>query len=341
MKRAHVLGGAFALTLVVVIGREVLRDAAPPPLPQGAHYEHAARTVDDWLREGYVEMVSSIRPPTSEDGSIRIVVYVKWPDGALVRVTPNGDDYTLEMPVGTRADRVELQGSGDVDAEPSRAWHVLDVRGTTFEPTEQRFHVLRPVSNGSENLLGIDWSRNAAIDEDMARALGELLVNGQIAGPSGASERVTAADHLRKISACASCHVPNAPARRKRTDRGLVNRGTDASGLYQIASVLRDRLPFETYRPRDANRGDPFIRRTCGAEEMTSAACADGSIPMGELDVRKGLAARDRHVLRVCASRLALGSRLSGTSPQIAASIDECRSVTNGDAAAAAPPASP
>ena len=327
MKRWHLYAGALAAALVFLGVRTLAQKSAPlPTLTGSARYEHVSRTAADWIREGYIEMVSPIRPPTSEDSSIRIVVYVKWPDGARVHLVPHGDDVSLEMPEGTQADRVEMQGDGSIDAEPTAAWHVLDVRGITFTREMQRFRVFRPVRDGTNELLGIDWPRGFRTDAEASNALSELVLRGAVAGPTDARERAHAADRLRALNACASCHVPFASPRSKVTDPGFVNRGTDASGLYQIAAVLHDRLPFETYRPRDANRGDPFVRRECGATETASGRCADGSIALGELDVKRGLSAHDPHVLRVCAARLALASRLDGTAPTIAASIDECRS---------------
>jgi hypothetical protein len=91
-----------------------------------------------------------------------------------------------------------------------------------------------------------------------------------------------------------------------------VNRAADGSGLFQLSTILRDRLPFETYRPRDANLGDPYVARFCGATRVDSSVvrCADGSVMEGELDVRTAVQHRDTHALRVCQSRRALASHL-------------------------------
>ena len=96
------------------------------------------------------------------------------------------------------------------------------------------------------------------------------------------------------------------------SDSGIVNRAADGSGFFQLSSVLRDRLPFETYRPRDANAGDPYIARFCGSARVSASVvrCPDGSVLEGELDIRTALLDRDPHAVRVCQSRRAVAAHL-------------------------------
>ncbi len=279
---------------------------ALPVLVDGIAYQSSQWTADDWRREGYVEMVSPIRPPSSDDGRIRIAVYIRMPPGSRMRTRRGEGAETLEVPVGTRADRVEFQGDGSRDAIPSSTWRVLDVRGISFAPSQHEFRVLRPKVTGGHELFGIRWPRGE--ERAATAALGELVLGGFVAGPMRLAERERAAAHLRGLNDCPSCHTPDRRGRQTERDPGVVNRGADASGLFQVASILRDRLPFETYRPRDSNRGDPYITRMCGGAPVEDSLdrCPGGAILEGELNVRAAMKNEDPHAQRVCASRRAL-----------------------------------
>jgi hypothetical protein len=285
--------------------------AALPALPPGARFEETTRTAEDWRREGYLEMVSPLRPPSSEDGRTRIAVFVRFPPGSRARTVEARSGVTLDLPEGARADRLELDGDGPADAAPSPAWRVLDVRGITFAASGQRLRVLRPKRDEGHDLFGLDWPRGDAQAAATA-ALGELVLRGIVAGPSQPDARTRAAAHLRGLNDCPSCHAPQRARRRTIHDPGVVNRGTDAAGFFQLTSILRDRQPFETYRPRDMNRGDPLVARFCGAERVdaTTTRCPDGTVLEGQLDVRAGLRRGDLHTQRVCESRRALSGHL-------------------------------
>lgn len=312
---------AIAIVLAVSIAcawaYRAIRPAstALPTPPEGVRYQSLSWTAEDWLREGYVEMVSPIRPPSSEDGHTRIAVYVRFPASGRIRALESGEGWTLALPVGTSADRVELYGDGPRDAAPSAAWRVLDVRGISIvasgDASGRQLRVLRPKGLESGELFGITWPWGGA-QSGATAILGELVLRRFIAAPDRPAERERAAVRLRRLNDCPACHVPRSPGRRTERDPGIVNRGTDASGLFQVASVLRDRLPFETYRPRDMNRGDPLIARFCGVNRVDdlTARCPDGSILEGELNVREGLKRGDPHTRRVCESRRALARHL-------------------------------
>jgi hypothetical protein len=302
-----VAAGAYA----VVQRTARVSHAALPALPKGARYLSHTRGADSWLREGYVEMVNPIRPPSSEDGRTRISVYVRIPGEARIRVVKQGETGSLALPEGARAERVEFYGDGDRDAAPSASWRVLDVRGISFERQGQRLRVLRPTASGGNALLGIEWNRGEQHDA-ATTALGDLVLRGLVAAPALPAQRKRAAAHLRGLNGCPTCHVPQQPGRRSQRDPGIVNRGTDASGLFQVTSIMHDRLPFETYRPRDTNVGDPLITRFCGEARVDAATtrCPDGSILEGELNVRDGMQRGDLHTRRVCESRRALAQHL-------------------------------
>ena len=269
-----------------------------------------------WEREGFTEMTAPVRPPTTLDGEAHIVVYLRLPKGATIetRAVDGEAGATLAYPAGTVADRVEYFARAGVDEPPDRSWLAADVRGTSVAPGTQEFHVYRPSSNDANaDLLGVAWPRgDEPAQREATRALGALVEEGIVAGPAGGAARKVSAEHLRAINGCAGCHEISRPPRLRLDAPGLVNRGTDASGFFQVSTVLSDRAPLETYRPRNANAGDRFVRFVCGPGDEPARAdegergavrCEDGRIPEGILDVRAALGAGDAHARRVCASR--------------------------------------
>lgn len=266
-----------------------------------------------WAREGFVEMTAPIRPPTTTDGSAHIVVYIKIPKDKRITIRRSSGRPLLAFPTGTTADRVEYVGKGGIDDPPDPSWLAADVRGLRIQEVGEEFHALRPTgSSPSARLRGIAWPRDdARAQEEATRALGDLVVKGLVLSPSTAPERAKNAAHLRSINDCADCHRHGRPPRLHVDEPGVVNRGTDASGFFHVATVLDDRAPLETYRPRDANRSDPFVRYECdgrpaevhASDDVGAVRCKDGKIPVGILDVGGALRARDPHALRVCGSR--------------------------------------
>jgi hypothetical protein len=307
----------LAATVRVVQGliarREVPAHAPPRPPVVEATLD---RPASYWSREGFVLMEGPVRPPTSEDGRERIVVYLKLPAAGVVktRLVDMDPHHALEYPIGTIADRVEYWGDGSIDTPPQPGWRVADVRGTTLGADGEVFHVYRPTSASVETpLLGIAWPRgDDAAQEEATRALGELLENGHTVAPRSATARAHAVRSLRALNECAACHTPLRSPRTSLRAPSLVNRGTDASGFFQVSTVLSDRAPLETYRPSNPNAGDPFLRFACGSSDapaivdrgrLGKATCPGGEVPVGILDVRAALQANDPHALRLCASR--------------------------------------
>jgi hypothetical protein len=278
------------------------------------------RAPEYWRQQGFVDIVAPIRPPTSSDGSARIVVYVKLPEGAEIATErgPHGEIW-LRYPVGTVTDRVEYFGARDDDSAPGPGWRVADVRGTELlEGASERFHVYRPSRDApGVPLLGLSWPRG----DERARALaterlGRLLEAGEVAGPATEGARNEAAARLRSINDCAGCHQPRQAPRRR---PGLVNRGTDASGFFHLSTALFDRAPLETYRARNPNLRDPYVRFVCGERELPAqpdpqqpggVRCPEGDVPVGVLDVVASRRAATPHAARLCASRRFLYDRL-------------------------------
>jgi hypothetical protein len=100
---------------------------------------------------------------------------------------------------------------------------------------------------------------------------------------------------------------------------GIVNRGSDDSGFFQVATVLADRVPIEIHRVFNPNADDPFIRFVCGEGDapavvdrgkLGSVKCPGGEVPEGVLDLPAALRAGDAHARRVCLSRRYLYDRL-------------------------------
>jgi hypothetical protein len=317
---------AAAALLVAAAGYRYWDESRPqrallPALPVDLTYVERPVSATQWLREGFVEMVSPVRPPSSNDGTIRIVSYVYLPVGAQLQLRVVDGEAGLLVPPGTRAERVEYLGAGERDAAPVDSWRVLDVRATAFAATEERFSVLRPRGNQGKpasdmagGLLGISWTRGKS-DKLATQFLGVLMRQGAFGGLANSAALIDAAAHLEGINACAGCHIANQRGRTRVTDAGIVNRSADASGLFQFTSIMQTRLPFETYRPRNMNQGDVLIARYCGAQLMAPDAlsCPAGQVLEGELDVRAGVRANDTHTLRVCASRRAIAAHMDAT----------------------------
>jgi hypothetical protein len=303
-----------ASLVVVALGAVVSCTRPEPPtdepafavaLPATARRETlTAASFDTMVRLG-----SPIRPPSSDDGRARIVTYVEVPRGAAIDAD-DGSLASLRLPVGSYSARVEyLAPAGTaVDAAPSREWRILDVRATRFTASGELYAVARPLGRANAGHGWVEWPKAA-----QARGT-EALVSLARAGTFGGGndrERTRIADKLGAINDCPSCHGARLAANDE--PHALVSRGTDASGLYTVAALFRDDGPFETYRPRDPNEGDPHVVARCGKEPVSSsrAPCPDGTRPHGYLDVRAGVAKRDPHVLDVCASRRALVLQMS------------------------------
>jgi hypothetical protein len=314
----------LGLLAALGVGFLVHQPPAPGPVTWNVPSPLEARTARDartyWAREGFVEMTPPVRPPTSTDGELRIVVYVRLPEGATVTLGKGEGATALVYPPGTAADRVEYFARGDRDGPPGDG-HVADVRGTEILKDGQRFHVLRPArASSGKDLLGLAWMRGDEASEAMAtRAVGDLVERGFALGPAGGRARAEAAEHLRGLNGCAGCHALSRPPRRDLGPVGAIHRGTDGSGFFQVSTVLTDRQPIETYRPRNANAGDRFIRFVCGVDEsdariaddgLGGVRCDGGEVPVGVLDVHAALQAGDLHAERLCASRRYLVAHL-------------------------------
>ncbi len=244
-----------------------------------------------WKEAGFVELVPPIRPPTSADGSDRISVWLRLPSAAQIITDRSSGEPRLRMPSGAELDRVEVTQRGDLTTA-----EVEDVRGTTFGPEGESFHVFR---RRDAELWGLEWARGDAVAQ---RAADQALAAGL---PPAARGR------LVELNQCAGCHTPDKPAATRVAESTLPHRKTDASGLYHPQSVLERETPVEFSRPNDPNLADPFVRFRCATGGLSvreaggskSPRCSDGSVPLATLDLQRALAAGDPHAQAVCASR--------------------------------------
>jgi hypothetical protein len=309
------------LLLVALWGLGGCRNA--PVLPEGMEWVTTSANPLQWSTPGVLQLVTPIRPPTSNDRTARIVVALKLPPTVVITtVSDASGQRTLVMPPGTVATRIEFAGSTDADAEPAADWRVLDVRQFEWGAAGLDCVVLRPSSG---MLAGLRW--RCGSDRDAAAGLGlaAQIRAGRVDGPSDETRREQAAEHLRGLNGCVACHVKG--RKEDRSQGTLVQRATDAQGVFSLRSLFSDEDPVERYRPVDSNAGDPLMEPTCPDSELDfeAARCRDGRRARLKLDVRRGRLERSLHVQRLCASRRAVAARLDTAGrAALAETIAEC-----------------
>lgn len=290
----------------------------PPVLPPDMTWIVTSDDPLQWRVNGFTELTTVVRPPTSATGTAHIVVVLKLPPGQRI-----SDGLP---PPGSIAARVEYAGPAhDPDAEVATRWRVLDVRQFDWRADGRACTVLRP--DGDGHLVGVRWTCGATDDARAGQLLADWFRDGHFAGPRSSAGRERAARHIVQINGCTGCHQPRRAEDRSVT--ALVQRGTDAGGLFSVDSVFRDEDPVERYRPDDSNRGDPWLRPVCPDSELDLVAgrCRDGRRPRLRLDLAGGLSAGAAHVAQLCASRRRL-AELVTPSAAIRAAVAACASAT-------------
>lgn len=281
---------------------------------------------DHWKAHGFVELVPAVRLPTThrDDGDIH--VWVKLPDGAVIRSADTPSGPTLDFPAGTAADRVEHFGD-----------HVTDVRGTVLTKDGEQFHVFVPRTPEAHSKL-VGWSWRRGDDDSQANVTHELVTFLKNA-PLPSTGRAAQGESLMDVrldryafnNQCARCHVHEKPESANATD--LVRRRTDRDGFFVPLSVLSDEGPLERHRERDLNLRDPFITLVCTSGKATiveelgrrHARCPDGDTVRARLDVRAALAANDAHAHAVCNARRYLHAHMDEASrARFAAAFSVC-----------------
>jgi len=272
-----------------------------------------------WKQSGFVEMVPPTRLPTEKRTDDKIMVWLRIPAGAKIKVRWLADQkrYTLAFPPGTVADRVESVRN---EHDPMQVVNGIgDVRGTRIGASGQKwFHVYEPVPGRSKRwLAGYEWLHTGhGSDAVAAVSLVKLYFPG---APAKARKEM---DDFRKLNQCSLCHRINqaAPTRVPANSifNGLtlppgtiIDLMTDADGFFQPITVLSDTMTIRNARPWDLNADDAFVTVFCG-DRITKAtvhgdhrgySCPDQAVPVGRLDMAAALKHGDAHALGVCASR--------------------------------------
>lgn len=277
----------------------------PPVVPSEMRWVTTSDDPMQWQNAGFLELTTPVRPPTTQDGTAHIVVVFKVPLGSRFS--------EIAMPIGTTAARVEYAGPEHAPDEPvGRTWRVLDVRQFDWSASGIDCTVLRP--DGDGHLSGLRWRCGEVADARAGELLAGFMREGRFAGPRVSEGRERSAHRIRLVNDCRTCHRFSRPEDRSVT--ALVQRGTDASGLFSVSAVFRDEDPVERYRPVDPNAGDPTMSPICpgNAIDPATARCRDGQRPRLRVDVERGLRDGARHVIQLCETRRRLAAWLAASS---------------------------
>jgi hypothetical protein len=128
---------------------------------------------------------------------------------------------------------------------------------------------------------------------------------------AGARRADGAAALVQAQNACPQCHVFARADASYEGEFGSVARGTDGAGLFQIQTVLTDHAPVESYAPREQNSADPNVEVRCGSAPASlektkfgsAFRCPTRRVPMGYLNVSRGVQMGDARVLALCRAR--------------------------------------
>lgn len=280
-------------------------------------------TIDDptaqWFSGDFVQVVGPIRPPSPEAHREQVEVWVAIDPGAQVGTTLRTDgSASLRFGAGTRADRIEFVGDGELR-------RIVDVRGTWFDDKGAcTHHVLRPATEQpGAALVGMQWP----CDDAAAAAAGSELMRERLATLPPFSRmtdarRAAALDGVARQLDCDGCHREDRDDAQRIDEHGAVWRGTDASGFFAPLASLRDRVPLEGYGAFDPNAEDPAIVVDCGTSTATQterpsgvarSRCADGRVPLGRIDWDIARATDSSRIAAICGWRGWITARLDAT----------------------------
>ena len=296
---------------------------AAPTVPMGVEWVTSSADPLQWSGPDVIQLVTPIRPPTSVEKTAHIVVALKFLGSAIVTTAADAHGRrTLLMPLGTVATRIEFIGSTDPDAEPAANWRVLDVRQFEWRAAGLDCVVLRPASGA---LAGVRWRCGREGDAAAGQVMAAQQRAGRLNGPADDAGRDQAAEHLRQLNGCSACHEKDRAE--DRTPAALVQRATDAQGLFSLRSLFENEGAVERYRPVDTNAADGLMEPRCPGSELdlVGARCADGRRAVLRLDVARGRRERSLHVERLCASRRAVAAHLDEAGrAALVPSLEEC-----------------
>ncbi len=289
--------------------------ACKPSPPDGVRDVQIEQPGGYHVREGFVRLEPPMHLPTSAPAIDQVEIWIKLPAGGEIELKgARTDPPQLAFPPGTIADRVEF-----VDTGANR--RIVDIRGTTLrEDGTQDFHAYRPAgTTPSAPLVGVQWSRD---DEALQGPATDHFLARLAAAPPLAQlaedRRARVLEDIRGKNRCRECHAPARPDNATLDQHGLVNRGTDASGLFTPVTLLSDEGLLEGYGVDDRSTSDPAIALSCGDRPATPAEigarrCEEG-IPMrGALNWAVLWAEDPARAARICEGRQLLWDRLSAT----------------------------
>lgn len=297
----------------------------PDGPPRGVTEVHIDDPATHHVREGFTKLVPPAHLPSSSPDLDQVEVWVWLPEAAILGLfeDPAGR-LTLELPPGTRADRVEWHGAGDDR-------RIVDIRGTRIEPDgAQTFYVYRPTAPVTDApLFGLEWRRD---DPDAQRGATEHLVSKLAALPPlvdmAERRRQEILEGVRGRNQCAGCHGLSRPENETPRQHGLVDRGTDRSGFYTPQTVLWDEVPLEAYGSYDRSWDDPAIEVRCAGATATEPGrrCPDGSIARGRLRWDATEPNARAWLASVCESRAWVAAHVSDSDRGVLASaLSPCR----------------
>lgn len=270
-----------------------------------------------WTENGFVELHAPILLPTNMWKSDLITVWMMVPEGKRISWVDGG----LRYPEGTISDRVEFVLAKN--AQGTMVWTVFDVRGTRIgKAGTELFHVYRPVSaEVGAHLKGFEWPRGnhpAQVEAterlvDFMRETPVPLLGRPLPGKKLAQ--------LGNLNNCAPCHEHRKALspRDVSTVTGMPRGATDGHGFFHPLRVLADVNAVEIQRAYDLNIDDPLVTVRCGTEsakvkstpKMRIYVCPEHQTPLGERDMKRGIAEKDPHSLKVCDSRRYLFDRMT------------------------------
>lgn len=281
-----------------------------------------------WFSGDYVQMVAPVHVPSPEAGRDQVEV---WLHAGAIELEAGADGVErLRFRGVTAADRIEWNGEGD-------ARRIVDVRGTSFDAHDRcTHHVLRPQDEGPRApLVGMQWpcddpAAQAWVDARMRERLAELPPFVRMHD----DRRARALDAFVQRNDCDGCHREARPDATVVGALGPVDRGTDASGFFAPASVLRDEQPIEAYGAFDRNVDDPAIGVRCAAGPaerheprpgVVRWRCPDGQVPIGRVDWSVAAQHDPERRDRICAARRYLVDALDPAQrSNFAAALEPC-----------------
>jgi len=320
LRRAGIAAGMMCAALLAGLACPVVARAQDSHL----HAVEVPNRVSYWKDAGFVQMVPPLQLPTVLSFDDTIMVWVRIPAGRKIQVSwlPKQKRYTLKFPPGTVADRIE---TGKNEKQAMLVVNgISDVRGAPIgEDGRTWFHVYEPVPGQPLAWLhGYEWLRMG--DKADVEA-GERLVALYYphAGPKAHGEMA----EFRRLNHCGECHQINQavgkmmPTHAQRMVRPGAPLETDGDGFFQPILVMKDSMNVVNIRPWDRNPDDPYVTVWCGSQEVKAVthgdhrgySCADGRVPVGNLNIVVVLWYYDRHAEEVCKAREYLYEHMDAT----------------------------